>query len=91
MRELNISAEIGNYLFGFMWTASAFAIFAWLVQTGLCCCCASRRDVRTGRKRGSEKAYGGVVGGAASGEGVGANGVQGGGEKKRGIFGRRKG
>lgn len=55
--ELNISAEIGNYLFGFMWTASAFALFAWLFQTGLCCCCASRRDVRTGRKRGSEKAY----------------------------------
>ena len=55
--ELNISAEIGNYMFGFMWTASAFAIFAWLVQTGLCCCCASRRDVRTGRKRGNEKAY----------------------------------
>jgi hypothetical protein len=55
--ELNISASIGNYLFGFMWTASAFAIFAWLVQTGLCCCCASRRDVKTGRKKGSEKAY----------------------------------
>jgi hypothetical protein len=40
--ELNISASIGN---------------AWLVQTGLCCCCASRRDVKTGRKKGSEKAY----------------------------------
>lgn len=46
--------------------------------------------MRTGRKRGSEKAYGGVGGGTANGEGVGANGgVQG--EKKRGIFGRRKG
>lgn len=55
--ELNISATIGNTLFGFMWTASAFAIFAWLIQTGLCCCCASRRDVRSGRKRGNEKAY----------------------------------
>lgn len=55
--ELNISAEIGVTMFAFMWVASAFAIFAWLVQMGLCCCCASRRDVRTGKKRGSEKAY----------------------------------
>jgi hypothetical protein len=55
--ELNISAEIGRWLFGFMWTATAFAIFSWLIQTGLCCCCASRRDVRTGRRRGNEKAY----------------------------------
>lgn len=57
VRELNISAEIGATLFAFMWVASAFAIFAWLVQMGLCCCCASRRDVKKGKKRGSEKAY----------------------------------
>jgi hypothetical protein len=56
--ELNIGAEIGTTIFVFMWIASAFTIFAWLVQMGLCCCCASRRDVKTGRKRGSEKAYG---------------------------------
>jgi hypothetical protein len=55
--ELNIGAEIGITIFVFMWIASAFTIFAWLVQMGLCCCCASRRDVKTGRKRGSEKAY----------------------------------
>ncbi|KAF2833838.1 hypothetical protein CC86DRAFT_15649 [Ophiobolus disseminans] len=55
--ELNIGAEIGMTLFVFMWIASAFTIFAWLVQMGLCCCCASRRDVKSGRKRGSEKAY----------------------------------
>ncbi|KAF1955526.1 hypothetical protein CC80DRAFT_505412 [Byssothecium circinans] len=55
--ELNIGAEIGATFFGFMWTASAFAVFAWLVQTGLCCCCASRRDVKTGRKKGSKEAY----------------------------------
>lgn len=55
--ELNISADIGTYMFGFMWTASAFTIFAWLIQTSLCCCCASRRDVKSGRKRGNEKAY----------------------------------
>ena len=55
--ELNIQADIGKKMFAFMWVASAFAIFAWLVQTGLCCCCASRRDVKTGRRRGNEKAY----------------------------------
>jgi hypothetical protein len=55
--ELNIGAKIGITVFVFMWIASAFTIFAWLVQMGLCCCCASRRDVKTGRKRGSEKAY----------------------------------
>jgi len=55
--ELNIGAEIGITLFAFMWVASAFAIFAWLVQMGLCCCCASRRDVKKGGKRRSEKAY----------------------------------
>ena len=93
VRELNISSSIGTYLFGFMWTASAFAIFAWLVQTGLCCCCASRRDVRTGRKRGSEKAY--QMPGEAPTGGVqmrGANGdVQGRPDGKRRFrFGRRK-
>jgi len=68
VQELNLSAEIGGYMFGFMWTATAFAIFAWLIQTGLCCCCASRRDVKTGRKRGSEKAYR-IGGGAESARG----------------------
>jgi hypothetical protein len=53
--ELNISAEIGVTLFAFMWVASAFAIFAWLVQMGLCCCCASRRDVKKGKKRGTRR------------------------------------
>lgn len=55
--ELNIGAKIGTTMFAFMWVASAMTIFAWLVQMGLCCCCASRRDVKTGRKRGNEKAY----------------------------------
>ncbi|KAL5120561.1 hypothetical protein ACEQ8H_001580 [Pleosporales sp. CAS-2024a] len=57
VKELNIGAKIGIPLFVFMWIASAFTILAWLVQMGLCCCCASRRDVKTGRKRGSKKAY----------------------------------
>ncbi|OCL14282.1 hypothetical protein AOQ84DRAFT_309194 [Glonium stellatum] len=59
--EVNIGAAIGNKMFAFMWVASAFSIFAWLIQTGLCCCCTSRRDVKTGRKKGNEKAY--AVGG----------------------------
>ncbi|KAF2201987.1 hypothetical protein GQ43DRAFT_471281 [Delitschia confertaspora ATCC 74209] len=76
VQELNLSAQIGTKMFAFMWVASAFSIFAWLIQTGLCCCCASRRDVRTGRKRGSEKAYGmdGATGGVVGREGVAAEG-----------------
>lgn len=54
---VNIGASIGVPMFAFMWTASACAIFAFLIQLALSCCCASRRDVKTGRKRGSEKAY----------------------------------
>ena len=57
VNELNINASIGETMFAFMWVASAFAIFAWLFQTGMCCCCASRRDVRTGRKKGNKHAY----------------------------------
>lgn len=68
--ELNIGAEIGVTLFAFMWVAAAFAIFACLVQVGLCCCCccgcASRRDVEKGGKRPrSEKAD--PLGGGESG------------------------
>lgn len=63
--ELNIIASIGATFFAFMWIASAFAIFSWLIQTSLCCCCASRRDVRKGKKKGSEKAY--QMDGAADG------------------------
>jgi hypothetical protein len=73
--EININAEIGKSMFAFMWTASACSIFVWLIQMGMCCCCASRRDVKNGKKRGSEKAYqmdgigpaaGGVVGNGAA-------------------------
>lgn len=57
VQEVNISAQIGVKMFVFMWIASAFSIFAWLIQTGLCCCCASRRDVKKGKKRGSKHAW----------------------------------
>jgi hypothetical protein len=57
---LNISAGLGTQMFVFMWIATACAVFGWLVQLGLGCCCASRRDVRTGRRRGRRSAYGDV-------------------------------
>lgn len=55
--SLNIGASIGVEMFAFMWVASGAAIVAWLIQLCLTCCCASRRDVRRGRKRGSKKAW----------------------------------
>lgn len=55
--ELNIQAEIGKTLFVFMWIASACTLLAFGIQMGMCCCCASRRDVKTGRRRGRESAY----------------------------------
>jgi len=56
--DLNISASIGEQMFGFMWTGSAFSIFGFLIHLGMSCCCASRRDVRTGRRKGRMSAYG---------------------------------
>lgn len=55
--EVNIVPEIGIKMFAFMWVASACAIVGWLVQLGLCCCCASRRDVRLGKKTGRANAW----------------------------------
>jgi len=55
---INIGAELGNVMFGFMWTGAAFSIFGFLIHLLMSCCCASRRDVKTGRRKGSKKAYG---------------------------------
>ena len=55
--SVNIVATIGIEMFVFMWIASACAIVGWLVMMGECCCCASRRDVKRGRKRGRESAW----------------------------------
>jgi len=57
--QINIGAYIGTKMFAFMWIASAFSILAWIIQLSQCCCCASRRDVRKGKKRGSKKAWNG--------------------------------
>lgn len=76
--ELNIGAKLGVPMFAMMWTATACSIFALVIQICLMCCCASRRDVRRGKKRGNEKAY-------AADDAALTN------EKpKRGLFGRRK-
>ncbi|KAI2640281.1 SUR7/PalI family-domain-containing protein [Xylaria nigripes] len=49
--ELGVSASIGTRMLVFEWTAAAFTLLAFLVHAGLGCCCTSRRDLRTGRKR----------------------------------------
>lgn len=78
--ELNIGAAIGLPMFVFMWIASGTAIVATLIQVGECCCCASRRDIKTGRKKGSKKAW--IINGRETGQTDG--------KAKRGWFGRRK-
>lgn len=55
---LNIGASLGTDMFVFMWIATAFNIFGWLIHLCLSCCCASRRDVKTGRRKGRVSAYG---------------------------------
>jgi len=55
---LNIGASLGTDMFVFMWIATAFSIFGWLIHLFMSCCCASRRDVRKGRRKGRMSAYG---------------------------------
>lgn len=54
---LNIGASIGNQMYAFMWIGAGCSIIAWLIHVGMCCCGASRRDVKSGRRMGSKKAY----------------------------------
>ena len=54
---VNIVPTIGVKMFAFMWIASGCAILGWLIMMGQCRCCASRRDVRRGRKRGAKRAW----------------------------------
>ncbi|KAJ9660273.1 hypothetical protein H2201_007019 [Coniosporium apollinis] len=51
VQELRIGAYLGLEMFIFMWIASAFALLAMIIQLGECCCCTSRRDLKTGRKK----------------------------------------
>jgi len=55
--QINIGAQIGVKMFVLMWIAAGTSIVAWLVELCLTCCCASRRDVKKGKKRGSKKAW----------------------------------
>jgi len=55
---LNIGASLGTQIFVFMWIGAAFSVLGFITHIGLCCCCASRRDVRTGRRKGNKAAYG---------------------------------
>ena len=56
--SLNIGGSIGTQMFAFMWIGTAFSIFGFVIHLGLSCCCASKRDVKTGRRKGNKKAYG---------------------------------
>ncbi|KAI2605947.1 SUR7/PalI family-domain-containing protein [Hypoxylon fragiforme] len=51
--DLNVSADVGIKMFAFMWIATAFTFFAFIIHSCLGCFCTSRRDMRTGRKGGS--------------------------------------
>ncbi|KAL7623272.1 hypothetical protein AAE478_006953 [Parahypoxylon ruwenzoriense] len=50
--ELNVSADVGIKMLVFMWIATALTMLAFIIHAGLGCCCATRRDIRTGRKGG---------------------------------------
>ncbi|KAJ9156724.1 SUR7 family protein pun1 [Pleurostoma richardsiae] len=49
--DLNIQAQVGIRMLVFMWIATGCAFISFVVHSGMCCCCASRRDVKTGRKQ----------------------------------------
>ena len=72
---MNIVPEIGREMFAFMWIATACALVGWGVQVGLCCCCASRRDVRRGKKLGRREAW--------------ENEEKGEGKGRRGLWGKK--
>ncbi len=65
--ELNIKADIGLRMLAFMWIATACTIVALVIHIGLCCCCTSRRDIRTGRRRGKNVEAGANKGGEKEG------------------------
>jgi len=48
--DLNIRAYVGTRMMVFVWIASGFAIMAFVIHAGLGCCCASKRDIATGRR-----------------------------------------
>lgn len=59
--DLNVNADVGVKMFAFMWIATAFTLLAFIIHASLCCCCTSRRDMRTGRKGGKQLNQGAVT------------------------------
>ncbi len=55
---LNIGAQLGLQMMVFMWIGAGGTLIGFVIQLALTCCCASRRDVKTGRRMGSRHAYG---------------------------------
>jgi hypothetical protein len=55
VEQLNIGAQIGTRMFAFMWIAAGASILACAITLGQCCCCASRRDIKKGKRTGSKK------------------------------------
>jgi len=49
--DLNIHAEVGVPMFVLMWMASGLALWTFIAHAGMGCCCVSRRDIMTGRRR----------------------------------------
>jgi hypothetical protein len=48
--DLNIHAYVGVRMMVFVWVASGFVITAFVIHAALGCCCASKRDITTGRR-----------------------------------------
>ncbi|OIW31495.1 hypothetical protein CONLIGDRAFT_652559 [Coniochaeta ligniaria NRRL 30616] len=48
--DLNIRASVGTRMMVFVWVASGCALMAFVIHAGLGCCCASKRDIATGRR-----------------------------------------
>lgn len=59
--SLNIRADIGIPMLVFMWISAACTVIGFMIHLSLACCCASRRDVKTGRKRGNKAAYASAI------------------------------
>ena len=53
---LNIGAKLGIQMLTFMWIGAGGSLLGFGIHLCLSCCCASRRDVRTGRKMGRRSA-----------------------------------
>jgi hypothetical protein len=50
--DLGVYASVGTKMLAFEWIAAGFTLLAFITHAALGCYCTSRRDMRTGRKRG---------------------------------------